>query len=229
MANIDQEFTARLCPHRGVGKENTIESIASGIALKPFMVEFDVHEFDNALYLGHPPVISTEATLEDALRLFANTTTMPKVDIKLNSGNAKAALQILIYKLAKHGPKKVLVNISGDLDANQYMLAELTLIKNTGEDVLLNIDLGRYAGKNNIEIANHINDLARSPFSVSPNLEDDIQGAIGFSHNQNIPQIHFWSYFDRSYRLEDLYKIMELVLGNGLQVYFDIKTQNIIR
>ncbi|MDQ2972864.1 MAG: hypothetical protein M3Q79_00060 [bacterium] len=223
-----QEFTARLCPHRGAGQDNTLESIKSGIDLNPLFVEFDTQYFKNKLHLGHPPDLNTKSTLTDALELFTNTTTVPKVDIKLGNSNYSAALELLITELTAYSPKKVLVNIAGGLNADKYMESETSMIRKTSSNVLLNIDLGRYSGKTAQEIATHVNGLDRKPFSVSPNLDDDIQATISFAIKQNIPHVHFWSHPARTYRLNDLYNIMQSVLDSGLEVYFDIKTQNII-
>ncbi len=226
--DYNHEFTARLCPHRGIGKENTLESIRSGIQLNPFLVEFDIQYFKNDLYLGHPPDLNIKSTLADALGLFTNTSTLPKVDIKLDINNFRAALELLITGLVPCSPKKVLVNISGALDASKYMAAETSMIRKTTDNVLLNIDLERYKGKSAQEIATHIIGLDRKPFSVSPNLDNDIPAAISFAIKQNIPHLHLWSYSDRTYSLKHFYKIMQSVLDSGLEVYFDIKTQNIL-
>lgn len=226
--DYNSEFAARLCPHRGIGKENTLQGIRSGIELNPFFVEFDVQYFKNALHLGHPPDLNTTSTLLNALELFANTTTMPKVDIKLDITNYSAALELLLTELTAYNPKKVLLNIAGELDADKYMAAETTITRKTSTNILLNIDLARYNGKSSQQIATHLNGLDRKPFSLSPNLDDDVSAAISFAIKQNIPQLHFWSHFDRTYSLKHLYKIMQSVLDSGLEVYFDIKTQNII-
>ncbi|MDQ3094287.1 MAG: hypothetical protein M3Q70_03895, partial [bacterium] len=92
----------------------------------------------------------------------------------------------------------------------------------------LNIDLNRYKQKTHAEIENHIKNLARTPFSLSPNLDDDIEHAIDFAFKFNVGHIHFWSNIDNKYELSYYYSLMQRVLDSGLQVYFDIRYQNIV-
>ena len=217
----------RLCPHRGIGKENTLDSIQAGIAGIPLMVEFDVQLYRNKLHLGHPPDINTGSGLNDALQLFLNTSVLPKIDLKLNQQTSSEALAALTNELTTWSPRRALVNISGALDSNKFMEAESKLINDTKRNVLLNIDLERYKHKSTLEISKHVNNLNRRPFSLSPNLDTDINHAINFAVQHKIPHIHFWSYNNQRYELDYLLELMELVLSHGLEVYFDISHQNI--
>lgn len=217
---------AKLCPHRGIGEENSLDAIRSGIQASPFLVEFDVQWYNDDLYLGHPPEVG-ENTLSQALELFRDTLIIPKIDIKLSSQTNNQGLQALIDQLLNWDPKKALINIAGDLSADEYFQAEKKLMKNTEENVLLNIDLERYTGKTDSIISDHIKNLKRVPFSISPNLETSTIDTISFAKEKHIHHIHFWSYFDKKYSTNDLYDRMELCNKYGLQVYFDIKTQNI--
>jgi glycerophosphoryl diester phosphodiesterase len=220
-------FKSRLCPHRGIGKENTMQSIVAGISSMPFMVEFDVQLHSGTLYLGHPPQLNQESTLQDALQQFLNKSAIPKIDLKLNPLTSQQSLDSLVAQLYRWGDG-ALVNIDGDLDAKGFMAAEDFLMRKTEKSTLLNVDLCRYKGVDAITIDQHINDLTRAPFSLSPNLEDDLAYAIKFALKHKIPQIHFWSFYNKKYSQEFLCQRMETVLSNGIEVYFDIKTTNII-
>ncbi len=228
ISNYRQEFAARLCPHRGVGEENTLASIGSGIATEPFMAEFDVQWSDSNLYLGHPPKINEHTVLADALHLFLDTKTIPKIDLKLNKNTQNQALSALIAKLNTWSPHKSLVNIAGKLDPQQFIDAEARLVDETDENILLNIDMQRYDDLKSETITQHIKGLKRKPFSISPNLNEDIAGAINFAIKHNIPHLHFWAHPSSRYSIDRLYKAMESAIDSGLEVYFDIKTQNIV-
>lgn len=225
----DEEFARRLCPHRGIGQDNTLEGIELGLKLKPFMLEFDIQLYDSKLHLGHPPQVNTTALLTDALSLYANGQTLPKVDMRLEGHEIETSLSLLATLLNERSNSKVLVNIAGELhNATLYMAAEQRFIQNTKDNILLNIDTARYVGKTDDEISRHVGSLVRTPFSLSPNLETDIPKAITFALEHHIPHIHFWSSFDRRYSREHLHKVMRSVLENGLEVYFDMKTENIL-
>ena len=133
-ANATQEFTRRLCPHRGIGKENSLTAIESGIHTKPYFVEFDVQWHHAALYLGHPPEKQQDATLAEALQLFTNTETFPKIDIKLTEETSQEALNAVIEELHTWSPIKVMLNIAGSFTAYQYMQAESVLMKLTNDN-----------------------------------------------------------------------------------------------
>lgn len=228
MTKTQIEFSKRLCPHRGIGQENTLASIKTAIAAQPFMVEFDVQMYRHKLHLGHPPAINKEATLAEALRLFLSDQVMPKVDLKLSARSLSEGLKVLSNELISWSPRTSLINIDGELDADGFMSTESRLMRMTDDKTLLNIDLRRYKSKSLGEINKHIQSLARPPFSVSPNLDDNIEYSIEFALSHRIGHIHFWAFQDRQYDLELLYSLMQRVLGNGLEVYFDIKYENII-
>jgi glycerophosphoryl diester phosphodiesterase len=228
MINDNIEFNKRLCPHRGVGIENTLEAIKSAIKLNPFLVEFDIQEYKHRLFLGHPPKIDMKADLSQALSHFNKTTTLPKVDLKLSEITFDSALKLIPEYVKESILKNVLVNIDGELKPEQFMLAESNLMKNTDYKILLNIDLGRYNSLSEGTIDNHINNLDRKPFSISPNLEDNLSQVIKYAKKHKIYQIHFWSFPKSKYSLVQLYEKMNYVLLSGLEVYFDIKNQNII-
>lgn len=223
-----EEFKKRLCPHRGAGIENTLSTVQSGIGLKPFFVEFDVQWHGDGLYLGHPPDMSKNTSLSDVLNLFANTPVLPKIDTKLDSHSWQLALSELIRELRKLGSRKALVNISGDLIADKYFEAETLLVKATSHNTLLNIDLKRYQGKSQKEVIEHIEWLGRKPFSISPNIDSDVEHAINFAIQEQINQVHFWAFPESKHSLQKLYELMELYLGRGLEVYFDIRADNIV-
>jgi len=222
-------FADRLCPHRGVGQENTIASIRQGIAKNPFMVEFDTQYYDGNLYLGHPPNLNKETTLADALQLFDNALILPKIDLKVNFLDYERSLETLINQLENWNPRRALVNISDGLNIGNYMRAEAALMRRTDSNILLNIDLDRYKDKSDKQITEHLNNLPRRPFSLSPNLDDDIEASIDFAVRHGIPHIHFWAFHDRAYSLNFLYEVMDAALDQGLEVYFDIRLQNVAR
>jgi len=226
--NYQEEFVKRLCPHRGIGEDNTLGGIERGLELKPFLLEFDIQHYDHELHLGHPPEVNETATLADALSLYSRSKTIPKVDLKLTDADIEVSLNLLAAELAKWSPRKVLVNIAGELrDAASYMEAESTLLKITDNNVLLNIDLDRYRGISDNGVAEHVENLERIPFSISPNLDANIPAAIDFALQHDIPNIHFWSSFDKRYSKEHLFGVMGYVLDSALEVYFDIKAVNI--
>lgn len=226
-SEMNKEFINRLCPHRGIGSENTLTGIKKALVTKPYMVEFDVQLKSHSLHLGHPPALNTKATLVQALGLFVKETAIPKIDLKINLQTQVDAVNELSAKLKTWNPRLCLINIDGDVTSESYMQAETRLLKNTSKSTLLNIDLNRYKQKTHAEIENHIKNLARTPFSISPNLDDNIDHAINFALKHSIGHIHFWSYFDKEYKLSYYYSLMQTVLESGLQVYFDIKFQNI--
>jgi hypothetical protein len=166
--------------------------------------------------------------LREALELFLATSKLPKIDIKLTSQTADQALVSLINELHTWIPREALINVDGNLKADDYMNAEAQLQEETGDNVLLNIDLGRYRGKSHEAIVVHLHSLSRLPFSISPNLDDDIEYAIEFAKDLGIPQLHFWANFDRQYTIGELYEKMKLAEARGLVVYFDIKSSNIV-
>ena len=225
--NDGEEFAKRLCPHRGIGGEDTLAAIQQGISVKPFLVEFDVQWYDDDLYLGHPPGVQQEATLAQAIDLFSRIDTFPKIDLKLTSETSKQGLGALIEQVRAWSPHKALINIAGSLTADQYMQAETALINETDQHALLNIDLKRYEGKSRSEMSQHIEHLGRKPFSVSPNLDSDLEDAINLALSEAIPQVHFWAFPGSRHSEVRLRELMRSCLDRGLEVYFDMKTDNI--
>ena len=144
---MNKEFKKRFCPHRGIGKENTLGSIRKALATKPYLVEFDVQLNNHSLYLGHPPALNTKATLDQALRLFAEAMAIPKIDLKINSQTQVDAVDELSKELKTWNPRLCLINIDGDVTSDSYMQAETRLLENTSKSTLLNIDLNRYRQK----------------------------------------------------------------------------------
>lgn len=224
--NIKTEFYKRFCPHRGVGSENTLQGIRNAVLQQPFLSEFDVRPYNGRLHLGHPPDLNLDTTLEDILVLFENVTTIPKIDLKLDDNTFKDGLEMLISQ-AKSTSRKILVNIDGELSTAKFMQAEAFLLDNTSKNILLNIDLIRYKNISNEDIEQHINSLARAPFSLSPNIESDFDQVISFVQKHGINQSHFWSFYDKQYSLDFLCMLMKKTLDYKLQVYFDIKNENI--
>jgi glycerophosphoryl diester phosphodiesterase len=221
-------FYQRFCPHRGIGEENTLASITAGVRTQPFLVEFDVQWINDNHYLGHPPVKKTDETLSEALQIYTGKSTMPKVDLKLTPESSRQAITALCSTLSETPVNRILVNISGKVDARDYMHAEQLLVRNTPNNVMLNIDLGRYAGISMPDIENHIYTPMRKPFSLSPNLDDDLDEALDFALNHSIPQVHFWSHEDKQYDIDRLFGILTATEEKGLTCYFDVKEQNII-
>lgn len=218
---------SKLCPHRGIGDENTLLAIKNGIKSSPFMVEFDVQWNDNDLFLGHPPVI-TNSRLVDALELFRNSKIIPKVDIKLKLQSFNEALEYLIRVLNEWDYLKILINIDGSISSDYFMKAETILLNNTSNNVLLNIDLERYKFKSPKSISAHLSSLARSPFSISPNLETNIDEIISFAKLHKINNIHFWSNPKKAYSIEELFRRIVLCEDNDIKAFLDIKTSNIL-
>lgn len=224
----NNQLAKRICPHRGIGLENTIPAIVTAVEQAPFLVEFDVQYSDGQLYLGHPPVINMDARLGDALRLFQNSSTIPKVDIKLDPQTWRTALDYLITQLNAYGPQQVLLNIDGRLDAPNYFEAESILMQRTDDNVLLNIDLARYVGQGEQAISDHLGTLHRSPFSISPNLASDINFSLDFAIANGIKQVHFWAFSQAKYSQADLIELMQQCLDRHLEVYFDIVAGNMM-
>lgn len=217
---------AKVCYHRGIGRENSLEAISSAIKTSPFLVEFDVQVWNNTLYLGHPPELG-ESTLAEALELFKNTRLLPKIDLKLTSESLTEALTLLVAELVTWAPRKALVNVGGETSAVEYMNSERLFMSKVGDNALLNIDLERYGGISRDEMIAHIKSLTRMPFSISPNLSDDLPAAIDIAKVVGIPHIHFWAHHDEQYTIVELYNKMKLCQKSGLKVYFDIKDSNI--
>lgn len=171
------DFKSIICPHRGLGKENSLVAIKSAIDTNPFMVEFDIQNVNGTFYLGHPPKINYKSTLIDAVEIFKNTNVLPKVDIKCNT-NWRSDIDLLINQLENYNTD-FLINIGGDnLSSRQFMNAELYLLQETKSVFLLNIDIARYYNNERNIINNHISSLPRKPFSVSPMLEGDYEKEI---------------------------------------------------
>lgn len=217
-----------LCPHRGVGGENTLEAIKSGLLLNPFLLEFDVHCFNKELYLGHPPNRSKEATLDQALALYSGISTLPKIDVKLDKNTIAVTIDRLIEIITKN-IRPVLINLSGNLNSEQYLKAERYLYRaHANNSIMLNIDLGRYKGLSEDVIYGHLSKLQAHIISVSPNLEDDLAPVITVARAHKIKHVHYWSSADQKYKRDDLVKRMQNLLDKGFEVYFDISTHNLI-
>lgn len=222
-----KEFAARFCPHRGLGKDNTLEGIKAAIELKPYLVEFDIQLHDGALRLGHPPDLNPDQMLSDALILFDDTGVLPKVDVKITEDNYVSTLELL-QNIFNNRSSKVLINIDGDCSSDVYMESEVILLDANNSNIFLNVDLGRYSEKNQEEIDAHIENLARTPFSVSPNIVNDLDETIKFAKKHKILHIHFWSTHNHLHKKADLYEKLDKVLDSRLEAYFDIKQSNII-
>lgn len=216
------ELDRRICPHRGIGQENTLEAIQEGLKTEPFLLEFDVQMHDYDLFLGHPPLLNTETTLEQALNLYVGHRTTPKVDVKLTTISMHQAIDRLIA-IAGSYKSKMLVNLSGSLSSSQYMAAEKYLIQAASPYILLNIDLGRYQECAAEVIQQHLEELSGKIFSISPNLEDDIQPVIETATTYDVHHIHFWTLPDRTYLKSALAIRMEQLLDRGFEVYFDVQ------
>ncbi len=224
---MKQTLLERICPHRGIGDENTLAAIENGLLLQPFLLEFDVQYHHQNLYLGHPPGMAREATLQEALELFAGQTSLPKVDLKLTERTVFVGLWAFITAIDKL-PFSVLVNISGDLQPQAYMKAEQVLMKSTPATVLLNIDLARYGKLSVAQIDAHLSSLARKPFSISPNLEAPLYMVESLARRHDIQHIHFWSHPASSYPVATLEEKLDDLQRKNFEVCFDIKQQNIM-
>lgn len=67
----------------------------------------------------------------------------------------------------------------------------------------------------------------KKPFSLSPNLESDIQLARDVALEHGIKQLHFWADHDAAYNLSYLVKLAQCLKSHGLEVYFDIQQRNV--
>lgn len=220
-----KEFYKRFCPHRGIGEENTLAALCKAIRRRPYFVEFDVQFYRGNLYLGHPPG-RTQETLSEALQLFSSASTFPKVDIKLTPKTSQQALA-RTNALLKGIRQKVLVNVSGDVNVATITEAERWLAKNLPGHCLLNADISRYQTLGGGAIDKHLRSLAKKPFSLSPNLESDIDLACAVAVKHGIGQLHFWAHHHHTYSLQYFIPLMNRVKAEGLEPYFDIQKRNI--
>lgn len=229
---VTQKLKDHLCPHRGQNDENTLESIMAGLHESPFMLEFDVQPYNNDLHLGHPPRLRLTETLEQALELFDDISTIPKIDIKLTKNNITEGIRLLVAKLGNYH-KPALINISSrhqrKLSVQDYMLAEQYLVNNTQANILLNIDLDRYGFMPEESIKQHISKLSRRPFSLSPNLDSHLGKNIYFAKLFQIQHLHFWAYEKSLYSEEYLSRLLMTLSMHGYKVYFDISSINVLQ
>lgn len=216
-----------LCPHRGIGEENSLSAIENAIKTKPFMVEFDIQQIDDTFFLGHPPKLNRKATLNDALLLFKNSVVMPKIDVKC-SLDWKSDLNQLL-EILKNYEKEVLINVGGEkLSPNEYIDAEKLLMEKSENNILLNVDVLRYGRKSKSKISNHLNSMKRKPFSVSPLLEGRIKKEVEIALDCGINNIHFWSNNSRKYRQKELLEIYAKYSRNNVCVLFDINPKIVV-
>lgn len=217
-----------ICPHRGLGVENSLEAIKAAVNTRPFMVEFDVQNVGGVLYLGHPPEINFDATIDNTLKIYRNYEVKPKIDLKCNK-NWKKDIDLLLSR-TNLLENQLIVNIGGDeLNSTDFMKAEEYLVLSSEANLLLNIDIARYSGKTTSQIIQHINSLSRKPFSVSPMLESRFAKDIKIASDCDIQHVHFWSNSTATYSEEDLFLLFEKYSKLDFQVYFDINPGIIVQ
>ncbi len=224
---MNQVLSEVLCPHRGLGDENSLKSIRSAIETRPTMVEFDIQNLNGTYFLGHPPKINKDSTLEDALNLFSKSDVLPKVDLKCLP-DWKADISLLLSTL-NFIDYNVLLNIGGDnLSAVEFIKAENFITELSKSNILLNIDIARYGILSAAQIKQHIQSLNRKPFSVSPMLEGNFNTEIELAKACGINNIHFWSNNSTTYTENELLEIYNNYSKNETQVLFDIKSNIIV-
>ena len=234
--------------HRGLGsqevRENSKEAIRRAIETKPAFVEFDIIycKKDDSLRLGHPPQEALEK-LEEVYTLFKESSTYPKVDIKLSDGDDyKKVIDEVIEQGGKSELDFILVNLGAYKDANQAIDVEeyfCSKIKNKPQ-FKLNIDLERY--KKNAEegccdevINRHIDKCNEQIYSVSPEInEDDRKKTAEFCKEHDIKNISYWlrgwpDNPDPKVREETIKNALDIEKQyGGLSVYFDISKDKIV-
>lgn len=216
-----------ICYHRGLGKENSLDAVKNAILLRPFMVEFDIQNDKGIYYLGHPPKINYDYTLEDALLLYKNSVVIPKIDIKC-SLNWKADIDLLIKK-TEHFTGDLLINVGGGiLSSSQFMDAESYLLRNSKPNMLLNIDIARYKDYELSVVKEHIKLLPRLPFSISPMIESNYKSDIETAINAGIQNIHFWSNNSKKCSENELVSLYNKYSSLSTKVLFDINPNIIV-
>ena len=211
-----------ICPHRGLGEENSLLSISSGLLKHPFFLEFDIRYYDGQVLLGHPPHVGKLEVLTEALTLFEKSRTFPKIDLRIPKLGWESHVKALC-KVLKGVNQKVIVNIGGEIGkADPYMAAEVLVDTLTKSNILLNIDLARYFNKSSSQIDQHIESLVKLPFSISPNIESNIELALKTATQHDIKVIGLWMNVDSSYTLEELFKIYTQIQKAGLTPILDI-------
>jgi hypothetical protein len=220
---IPSELSKILCPHRGEGIENTLLAIEKGLKKSPFLLEFDVQLYNGELHLGHPPKLNKEETLIDALKLYSNSASLPKIDIKVTDQNWNESLQILIDVINSHFNARCLVNISGEhLTSGQAMKAEQWLQDKENSNILLNIDIERYDTFSLNRINEHLISLKTKPFSISPKISSKYIKSIQIAHMLGIDNIHFWCDKNERFSIQYLIDLKNEIESENLNVLYDI-------
>lgn len=224
---MKQILAKAICPHRGIGDENSLIAIRSAVKNKPFMVEFDVQNIGGKLYLGHPPLVNLDVSVAEALIEFENSNVIPKIDLKC-SIDWKTDIDLLLIE-TNSVKTNMIINIGGDnLDQNEFVEAEKYLLLHSEANYLLNIDIERYGNLGDIKILNHIRSLDRGPYSVSPKMEGDFDKEIDLATSSGIKNIHFWSNNSATYSEHELEHLINYYNDQGFNVLFDIKSNIII-
>ncbi len=212
--------------HRGIGKENSSEAIKRAIdSKKVSFVEFDVLLKNHSLKTGHyynRPIDEFDKVID----LFVRKKVFPKIDIKINGMNYIEIINKVLENISKKELDFVLVNISGyPKFKSLYYVAERYLVEaiynyKLEKRVKLNIDLGRYK---KYYIRPHLSKIARHVYSISPEINSNIDLVIELCKLYHIKRVMFW--FDEKLKDEKLkekiIKNAQKIINANLELMFD--------
>ncbi len=188
-------------------------------------VEFDVLLKNHSLKTGHyynKPIDDFTKVID----LFVKKRVFPKIDIKVKGKNYIEIINRILKILAKKDIDFILVNISGYpkyksiFYAAERYFVEAIYKYNLEKKVKLNIDIDRYQRH---YIKPHLSKISKHVYSISPEINSDIDLVIELCKIYNIKNVMFW--FDSKLKDEKLSeKIIEKakkVIDANLRLMFD--------
>ncbi|MDA2922749.1 hypothetical protein MYX07_05810, partial [Patescibacteria group bacterium AH-259-L07] len=234
--------------HRGHNfdfhEQNSLNAIKSAIAQNPPFVEFDIVYQNGAIKTGHPPQRPLDK-LEDVLKLFPNTKTYPKIDLKLpNDGSDFIFIDTVLKLISQADIPFVLISIGAAIkqgkkreifiQAYQYIAEKIK----DNPKIKLNLTPAKIKKTRNKPIDKrtkiHIQQLAESIYSLDLEIhEDDWTETAEVAEEYQISYIQFWlrSWPDVSHpqvNKSTIFKVLELEKHYPVKVYFDINPEYIV-
>jgi len=185
---FSEQLESHLAFHRGIGKENTLTALHTGVEESPYLQEFDVQRYTrlqkfagkiigrqppafdhrNELALGHPPETNLNGSLDQALELFRDTAVIPKIDVKPQWWQLDhyKTIDMLLTALEKF-ERPSLINVSGSPrnipfiapKPAAFLELERYVARHAPSQAMINLDLGRFGDLSDIHVARHIETL----------------------------------------------------------------------
>jgi len=259
---IPEDIRDRICIHRGTAgqKESSVSAIGHGLKYNPYFVEFDFSCIDDDFIQGHFPhfIKGSEGNPRLTLFLFAEHAsspiesrrsgriTFPKFDLRLVEGNdSKDVLGKLIrlweqpeyasipqFLLNINDTTKNLSTRSEIIIRAQSEFVELARSSAIEKKLMLNVDVTKYTTLTDEEILKHLESLAPSVLSVSPDTTSDLDAVGALAKKAGIPECHFWlfgppDYEEKPVSVSELRAMSKQVEPYFKAIYFDISPAQI--